>query len=311
MRVGRTLAVLAVGGAMLAPSASAASCVRVGVYQDNLLRSFPALQKAAGKKVATVSVYVTGGTRIDPKLIAMANKRNLTLVVTWSPDGGVDKPVQRKYRLSHVMRGKYDGSLRALGRQLAGLKRPAIFRPMPEPNTPWHAWSGLVNGNKPAQYKTAFRRVRTAIKSTGKRKVQVLWAPYARSVPETAANQIRNYFPGRKFVDLTGASAYNFGATRGLAWTEPAALFQGVYGTAQSLAPGKKFWIAETGSTARGGSKSAWMAALGALRVQLPNLVGVVWYDVKEPTGDFRVRQSATTKVAFKNLAKNLGRGCR
>ena len=113
----------------------------------------------------------------------------------------------------------------------------------------------------------------------------VLWAPYARSVPESTANQIASYFPGKKYVDLTGASSYNFGAVRGLTWLEPAALFQGVYGTAQALAPGKKFWIAETASTAAGGNKAAWIAALGTLNLQLPNLAGIVWYDVKEPDG--------------------------
>ena len=84
-----------------------------------------------------------------------------------------------------------------------------------------------------------------------------------------------------------------------------------MYGTAQALAPGKKFWIAETGSTSTGGSKSAWIAALGALQVQLPNLAGVVWYDVKDPTGDFRVGQTSDTRKAFKNLTTNLSRGCR
>ncbi len=310
MRVGRVLGVLAVGGAILAPAASAAQCVRVGVYQDNPLRTFGALQKA-NPKVKTIATYVTGGTLIDPKIIQMANKRNLTLVVTWAPDGGIDKPVQPKFRLTKITTGKYDMSLRALGNQLKALKKPAIFRPMPEPNTPWHAWSGLVNGNKPGQYVTAFRRVRSAIKATGKAKVQVLWAPYARSVPESTANQIASYFPGKKFVDLTGASSYNFGAVRGLTWLEPAALFQGVYGTAQALAPGKKFWIAETASTAAGGNKAAWIAALGTLNVQLPNLAGIVWYDVKEPTGDFRVGQSSATRTAFKNLATKLSKGCR
>ena len=311
MRAGRIVAVLAVGGAILAPPASAASCVRVGVFQDNLMRSYAPLQKVTGKKLDTASVYITGGMRIDPRLIGMANRRNLTLVVTWSPDGGVDRPVQPKFRLRRVLQGRYDANLRALGRQLAGLKRPAIFRPMPEPNTPWHAWSGLVNGNTPAQYVAAFRRVRTAIKSTGRARVRVLWAPYARSVPESAANTMRAYFPGKTFVDLTGASAYNFGAARGLAWTEPAALFQGAYGTAQALAPGKKFWIAETGSTSVGGSKSAWISALGALPVQLPNLAGVVWYDVKEPAGDFRITQTRTTRTAFRNMTVTLARECR
>jgi len=44
---------------------------------------------------------------------------------------------------------------------------------------------------------------------------------------------------------------------------------------------------------------------------RIPNLAGIVWYDVKEPTGDFRVGQSAATRTAFKNLATKLSKGCR
>ena len=111
---------------------------------------------------------------------------------------------------------------------------------------------------------------------------------YARSVPDDKNNALSVYFPGAKQVDLVGADAYNFGNAQGLTWTAPADLFVPAYGTIQKLAK-KPFWISETGSTARGGDEGAWIGALGQLGKTMPKLSGVVWYDVKDSTGDFRV----------------------
>ena len=99
-----------------------------------------------GPGLKTVSVYVTAGTGLDPKLIALANDKKLTVLVSWMPDKGKDGPAGSKYSLSAVAKGSFDPGLRALGAQLATLKKSAIVRPMPEPNTPWYAWSGSRQG---------------------------------------------------------------------------------------------------------------------------------------------------------------------
>jgi len=136
------------------------------------------------------------------------------------------------------------------------------------------------------------------IKSAGK-KVRLLWSVYARSVPDAKNNAMSVYFPGAKQVDLVGADAYNFGNAQGLTWTAPADLFVPAYGAIQKLAK-KPFWISETGSTARGGDEGAWIGALGQLGKTMPKLSGVVWYDVKDSTGDFRVPRKGAAASAFK-----------
>jgi hypothetical protein len=298
----RTRCLLATLAATLAVApAAAASCVQVGVYQDDPAAGLPALQKKA-PGVRWLSAYVTAGRPLDPALVKLANKRKVGLVVSWLPDGGTDGPTQPKYRLSAIAKGKYDKSLRALGRRLRTVRRGAVLRPMPEPNTPWYAWSGTVNANKPADYVAAFQRVRKAVKATAKSKVKLLWSPYARSVPETPDNAIAAYFPGAAQVDLVGADAYNFGAVADLTWTAPDELFGEAYTTIEGLAA-KPFWIAETGSVAAGGDRAAWVAALGALPAQMPKLAAVVWFDAKQADGDFRLADKPTL-TAVKALAK-------
>lgn len=295
------------------PAASGATaatkCLSIGVYQDRPSRTLAKFQKKVGPGVSTLSTYLTAGRLLDPRLIQLANKRKVRLMVSWLPDGGKDGPKQPKYRLRDITKGEYNASLKALARQLKQVKKGVIFRPMPEPNTPWYAWSGTVNRNTPATYTKAWKHVYRIMRKAGakKRKVQFLWSPYARSIPNTGENAINAYFPGKKFVNLTGAVAYNFGSTAGLSWATPAGLFQQAYNTIQALAP-RPFWLAETASTGRGGNKAEWINSLKTLRTtSMPKLRGVVWLDAKDRNGDFRL-SGKPVKKAFKSL---LRKSCR
>jgi hypothetical protein len=294
--------------AVTASTAAAASCVRVGVYADNPVRTLPALKRSAGSGITVISSYVTAGKAIPASLITAANSDNAQLLVTWDPDDGSDGVNQPTHRLAAVTAGKDDASLRMLVKQLSQVRRGAILRPMPEMNTRWYAWSGTVNHNSPAQFVRAWKHVRQVVRSTpGGAHIQLLWAPYAWSTPDTAANAISKYFPGRSQVDLVGASGYNFGNHAPLTWSEPGAVFAAAYQQIESLAA-KPFWIAETGSTARGGDKAGWILSLGTLRTtSMPKLAGVVWYDVKDPLGDFSL-SGRTVMSAFRSLLEG---GCR
>ena len=263
-------------------------CLELGIYRDDPVTTFPSLVKSLGTNVTTVSTYVTSGNGLDPKLAALARKRGLRLLVTWMPDNGTDDPDLPKYSLANITGGSLDADLRALAREMKAANVPVLFRPMPEPNTPWYAWSGLVNGNTPDEYTLAWRHVRKVVRLAAGPRISFLWSPYVRSVPESAENAIEQYFPGSSFVDYVGASGYNFGTTEGLTWTDPKALFLPAYNAIQKLA-GKPFWITETATTATGGSKTAWVTSLRSLRTSMPKLRGVVWFDVADPEGDFRL----------------------
>jgi beta-mannanase len=304
MRALRLAAAGAAAAAVLAvpAGAGAAGCVRVGVYQDNPAAGLPALKRSAGSGLDVLSTYLTGGRSLSPALVSFVNARKLGLQVTWLPDSGRDGARQPRYRLARITRGAYDASLRTLAKALRGVRGPVVLRPMPEPNTPWYAWSGAVNGNSTKAYVAAWKRIRRVVRRAGGAKIKLLWAPYARSIPDTPANSLRSYFPGRGQVDLVGASAYNFGALVPLAWVEPAALFTEAYAAITKLAP-KPFWIAETGSTARGGDKAAWLRATTRLKATMPRLAGIVWFDVRDRSGDFRLSGRAAGR-AWRALQK-------
>ena len=143
---------------------------------------------------------MTGGKILNPALIRLANQRQVQLMVTWLPDSGKDGANQPKFRLSRVSKGKYDASLKVLARQFKQVKRGVIFRPMAEMNTPWHAWSGTANKNKPKKYAPAWRRVYKVMRKAGagKKKVKFLWSPYARSIPDTGRQRDQRLLPGQE-----------------------------------------------------------------------------------------------------------------
>jgi len=293
-------------GLVASAEPASARTVEVGVYQDRPASGVPVLARKVGPRAArVVSVYVTAGKLVPEDVVKMARNRRARLLVSWMPDSGSAGAKQPRYRLSRVVRGGHDRGLRALARQLRPLRPAPILRPMPEMNTPWYPWSGTVNGGGPEAYRKAFTRVRNVVRGASSRRVKVMYAPYHRSIPEAEGNALEDYFPGERNVDLVGASGYNFGAKGGLAWADPDPLFGDAYRRLTALAA-KPFWIAETGSTGAGGSKPAWMRGVRDLPESMPGLAGVVWYDVRDRNGDFRVRQSGATIRAFRQMASGL-----
>jgi hypothetical protein len=293
----------ALGAVAAQPPPAAAKRIEVGVYQDDPARTVPALRRAVGARgTRVISTYVTGGQVVGPAIIALQKRTRARLLVTWMPDGGRDGARQPRYRLAAIRRGRQDAGLRRLAAQLSRLRPAPIIRAMPEPNTPWYAWSGTVNRNSPAAYVAAWKRVRKVVRRTARKRVLLMWAPYHRSVPDTPENAIAAYFPGLAQVDVVGTSGYNFGTVGGLAWTAPDALFEDAYRQISALAP-KPFWIAETASTAKGGSREAWIGQLAGLGRSIPTLAGIVWFDVRDRNGDFRVSASKRSRAAFKRFA--------
>ena len=303
------VALAAVAGTQGAQASPAAAAIQLGVYQDNPPAGVPGLRAAVGARgTKVISTYVTGGRLVEPQVVALARRTKARLLVSWMPDGGKQAagPRQPKFRLSGIRRGRQNRGLVRLTHQLARIRPAPILRPMPEPNTPWYAWSGTVNKNTPAEYAKAWAKVRQVVRNSGGKRIKLMWAPYVRSIPDTPENAIAAYFPGADKVDLVGASGYNFGQVGRLAWTAPDALFEDVYRQVSALS-NAPFWIAETGSTNAGGSKAQWIAQLASLRAAIPNLGGIVWYDAKDPNGDFRVNGKAARK-AFKGLVKRTSR---
>ena len=198
----------------------------------------------------TVSTYLTVGHALDPKLVKLARKNGVRLIISWLPDKGSDSVKAPGYRLSAIAAGKFDNDLRALALQIKALPHGAIVRPMPDPNTPWYAWSGTVNGNRPGDYVKAWKHVRKVLTKAAGKKVKLLWSVVRAQRAGRQEERARGVLPGRQAgrprrrrrLQLRHrAGPHLDGAGRSV----PAGLRHDPEARRK-----KPFWISETGSTA-------------------------------------------------------------
>ena len=189
----RSIAVAALVAISATPALGA---LEVGVYQDNPLKTLRPLAKAAAPPEA-LSVYVTGGKLVQPKVLKLAKTRKMRLIVSWMPDAGKKGVSQRPFGSRAVLRGKYDNSLKALVKQLRGVKKGAVLRPMPEMNTPWYPWSGTANKNDAGRLRQGLEaRAQGGPRGQGRQAHQAALVALLAQHPDTGPNAIRAYFPG-------------------------------------------------------------------------------------------------------------------
>ena len=303
------LAAAALAGAALAAHAEpAAAKVEIGVYQDDPLRGVPALRAAAGPKATRViSVYVTGGKTVDPRVIALAQRTKARLMVSWMPDAGKDGVRQPRYRLVRTIRGAQNRGLVALTKQLRNLRPAPILRPMPEPNTTWYAWSGTVNRNTPAAYVSAWKKVRATVRKAGGKRILFLWAPYARSVPDTPGERDRRVLPGRRAGQPGGDERLQLRERR------RARLDRGGRPVRGRLPPdlgARAEALLDRRDRLQRGRRQPRAVDRQApgLPTSIPNLAGVVWFDVRDRNGDFRISTRRASRAAFAAFARRAGR---
>ena len=245
-------------GVGVGASPAAAARIEVGVYQDNPVAGVPALTRVVGRRsTRVISTYVTGGKLVEPSVVALARRTHA------APAGELDARRRQGGRQAAPLQALASPPRRpeprAGGPDQAAARPEARADPAPDAGAQ-HALVRLV-GHGQRQHPGGLRGGLEAgaqgpCANAGGKRIRLLWAPYARSVPATPENAIAAYFPGAAQVDLVGTSGYNFGAQGGLAWTEPAALFEDAYREISALSPAP-FWIAETGSTALGRQQGA------------------------------------------------------
>ena len=104
-------------------------------------------------------------------------------------------PTSREYALARIAGGDFDVYMTtwALAHE-APRQRPVHLRPMHEMNGDWYPWGGTVNGNSPAQYVQAWRRMHDIFRRVGASNVRFVWSPNNIDVP--ASNRMESYYPG-------------------------------------------------------------------------------------------------------------------
>jgi hypothetical protein len=180
----------------------------------------------------------------------------------------------RDIRLVDLSSGRYDFHIRAFALAARDWGHPFFLRFNWEMNGNWFPWGVGVNGNRPGDFKAAWRRVHDIFHQVGADNATWVWCPYARDEP------LRPFYPGGRYVDWTCLDGYNWGPES----PEPAPWrsFREIFSAAYSRVAGQ---IARR--------------MFAALRRGFPKVRGLVWFNKVDREVDWPLETSDAASQAF------------
>jgi hypothetical protein len=199
-------------------------------------------------------------------------------------------------RYAGINDGSSDRNAASVARKLARMKRPILLRWGWEMNGDWFEWGGPQNGNDPAAYVRAYRRLHRIFRENGADNVAWVWSPNWNSSPRTAANSFRKYYPGDAYVDWVGISGYNFYGE------SPRTLFDDI---TKAYGDRKPIILSETAAVQ---DRAAFIKALSSWVRASPAVGAVVWFDTDvqhDSEHNFRFDTDAAALAAYRAMANS------
>jgi mannan endo-1,4-beta-mannosidase len=244
-----------------------------------------------------------GWTGFPVNLMSKARARGYLPVLSWGSYEAGKGAHQPRFRLSEIIRGRYDSFIRswAIGAEKWG--HPFFLRFDWEMNTNEVPYSEHSNQNRPGQFVRMWRHVHRIFAQVGARNVTWVWCPnvaYPGSVKPLAS-----LYPGRAYVDWTCLDGYNWGTnpSHPSGWTSFAGVFRQTYDlVVRQIARSKPLMIGETSSSELGGPKPGWIA--DALGTEIPDVFtrvdAVVWFNKYWDGMDWPIESSPAAGAAMR-----------
>lgn len=205
---------------------------------------------------------------------------------------------EKRFSLQAIIDGKFDGDLKAWGKDAAAFGTPLIVEYGTEANGEWFGWNGSFHGggrkdgfgdpqkaDGPERFVAAYRHIVDTVRSSGAANITWVFHLDSSQSPEAAWNRFENYYPGPAYADWIGVSCYGpqkptDGAEENVGFREK---FDPVYPRIVNLAPDKPIMIAEFGCTSGypGARAEDWAKAAldDILSNRWPNVRGFSWWN--------------------------------
>ena len=197
------------------------------------------------------------------------------ILVSWEPWAPVPSALgvqaqaaqQQGLRNIDIARGSQDRYIIEFARSLARFPGTVYLRYAHEMNGYWYPWS-----QDAAAYRWAWQRVVRLFRTVGARNVKFVWSANTNlyEPARTWRAGLRRYWPGRRYVDLVGATAINFGGSK----EYPVRRFAPRLGELHRRY-GKPLLLTETNTAASGAA--LWLRDLRAMLARMPWIRGVFW----------------------------------
>lgn len=229
-------------------------------------------------------------------LIADASATPLLTLEPWDHPGGRQ---HTNSLLARIADGMIDADLRRWREQLSGWGKPVYLRFAQEMNGTWYPWSIGVDGNTSAEYRAAFRRVRTIIGGEGASNVSFVWAP---NVMTEGTSNFSGCYPGDDVVDCLGLDGYNWGQSPGHQWQSADKLFSNSLKALSRISPGRPILVTEVGSAdgATPNLKAQWIEDFFRVIENHPDVLGFLWFQIDKER-DWRFNSTPASTKSFRD----------
>lgn len=242
--------------------------VLLGAYDGEFPKSFAGLERleaALDVRFPVISVYTAWGDRADQqfpaRVVGTIARMGSVPMITWEPwvvdfdatrHPGLPGRSEREYAsLAAIARGDYDFYIIPWAEAAAATHRPLLLRFAHGMNDPSRYPWGPQNGNRPADFIGAWRRVHRLFREAHAENVLWVWSPHA-SMP-----WFEYYYPGPEYVDWVAFAALNYGDVAPWSrWWNFRQILDQPYPALAKL--GKPLMIAEFGTLRSGGDAMAW-----------------------------------------------------
>jgi mannan endo-1,4-beta-mannosidase len=251
------------------------------------LRSVNAFEQAGHRHAEVVMFYADWEhTSFSSRQLEAIAARGAIPEITWEP-WDASRPLgepQPRYRLAHIIEGRFDNYIRSWAHGLARFETPVRLRFAQEMNGFWFPWSELANGNHRGEFVKAWRHVHDLFTAAGADNVEWVWAP--------VRGELARYLPGPRYVDRLGMTCLNGGP--GLwsdRWRSLPQICGPLIANLHALAPDLPIEISELGSGERGGNKAEWIREAFAYLKRHREIETVVWLNLHKEA-DWRINSS-------------------
>jgi hypothetical protein len=203
---------------------------------------------------------------------------------------------QPDFSLTSLSSGRHDAALTAIAHQIKLYGRSVYLRFAHEMNGTWYPWAESVNGNRPGQYRAAWRHVHDLFAPITGGQIRWVWSPNSLTSLPLTAPSLAELYPGNSYVDFLGLTAYEHHSSR------PSDTLANTISGLSRLSR-KPILLAETGVTGPG--KQTWLRNLGGYLESQHQVAGFVYFDTSPgggATGDYNVDDSADAAALAASL---------
>jgi hypothetical protein len=251
------------------------------------------LERSLGKEFASLMWFTDFGHPFP--LVAAENAAAAGAIpnVTWEPWLWNDN---ERIHLADINSGTWDRYISSWGAAAAAFGKPIFVRWGHEFNGDWYPWAIAKNGQAPADYIKAYRRVHDLVVRSGAKNVVWVWCPNSGSVPSEPWNEALASYPGDEYVDWIAIDGYDF---------ESNASFSDIFAKTYSQVIAKidkPIYIGEFATGRSGKDKADWLKDMSSsLEAQFKGIKGLVYFSIKKER-DWRIDESLESLAGAKEV---------